>query len=73
VSSLECRIDETYWREIGTQLALATGWYLFRLMPRGERTATETKARFTFAFQRLPGDIWKIVEHHSSLFPANGF
>lgn len=72
VSSLECRLGETHWREIGPHLAIATGWYVFKIARQGEEAATETRARFTFAFHRQ-GESWQIIEHHSSFFPENGF
>lgn len=68
-----CEVREIHWREFGPQATVATGWYSFVIRRPGEPAAKETRARFTFVFSGQDDGQWKIVEHHSSLFPENGF
>nr|NIP97040.1 DUF4440 domain-containing protein [Akkermansiaceae bacterium] len=70
--SIQCSVRETHWRALGEKAVLATGWYEFRIARDGA-PAQAAPARFTFAFRRMPDRSWLIIEHHSSLFPENGY
>lgn len=70
--SIQCSVREIHWRALGDEVVLATGWYEFRIARDGG-SAQAAPARFTFAFRRMPDGSWVITEHHSSLFPENGY
>ena len=73
LASLTCAIREIHWRAFGDGAALATGWYEFTLAGKGGAERRQAQARFTFGFARQGDGGWKIVEHHSSLFPEGGY
>ena len=70
VTTRDCR-----FRGISNDIVIATGSYVFELGQKRNTTAphgnpTTVPARFTFVFRQQPGsNTWRILEHHSSMFP----
>lgn len=70
VTTRDCR-----FRGVSNDIVIATGSYVFELGVQrngaaSHASATTVPARFTFVFRQQPGcNSWRILEHHSSLFP----
>lgn len=59
-------INESNIRDLG-DIAVHSGIYTFTLKT-AEGNSQQARCRFTYVYARS-ADVWKIVEHHSSLMP----
>lgn len=72
--SVVCQIDQNEARQLSNEVVAFSGVYTFTIVKKAGDPAAQSKARFTYTLRFDAGeDRWMIVEHHSSLMPAEGY
>ncbi len=73
VKTISCTIVSNTARQLSDNVVAFSGSYEFAISPHDEADI-KALARFTFTVRKEDDSSdWKIVEHHSSVMPENGF